>query len=168
MRKCKQLIEKPVADRWTAIKGLLVKVCFNCLGVHHVARECASQRKCSTCNGSHQSLLHFDKENIEVKSDIGEASTGKNPTCTSTQAPASRMRLKVLPVTDWNSVKTLCIDTYAFLDEGADTTLCSERLLSKLRISETSTRSFKLQTLNGNSNLARAVHTSLFLVCKGT
>ena len=161
LRKCKQLIEKPVADRWTAIKGLLVKVCFNCLGVHHVARECASQRRCNTCNGSHHSLLHFDKENIGVKSDVGEACTGKNSTCASTQTPASRVRLKVLPVTVWNSVKTFCIDTYAFLDEGADTTLCSERLLSKLRISETSTRCFKLQTLNGNSNLARTVHTSL-------
>jgi len=47
-------------------------------------------------------------------------------------AQRSQVRLRVIPVKVWGSKKGM-VKTYAFLDEGSDTTLCTERLLDKLK-----------------------------------
>ena len=41
-------------------------------------------------------------------------------------------RLKVLPVTVWSSGSDRCFNTYAFLDEGSNVTLCTESLVKDL------------------------------------
>ncbi|XP_066599916.1 uncharacterized protein [Prorops nasuta] len=37
-----------------------LSLCFNCLG-RHQARNCQSKRSCKRCQGSHHTMLHFDK-----------------------------------------------------------------------------------------------------------
>ena len=46
---------------------------------------------------------------------------------------SGKVWLKVVPVTVWGSSRQNMVTTYAFLDEGLDTTLCSQRLVDQLR-----------------------------------
>ena len=62
---------------------------------------------------------------------------------------ASRICLKVLPVTVWNDNKTRCVYTYTFLDEESDVTLCSNKLLEKLGIANAEPYPCTLQTVKG-------------------
>jgi len=161
LHKCKLLLDKSVAERWNVIKTVGVKVCFNCLGLHHIARDCASHRRCRSCSAAHHTLLHRDKEEAGPSLAPNVANTEKSITCASTRVSVSKVRLKVLPVTVWDSSKTNCIDTYAFLDEGADTTLCSHKLLSKLNISEAEYHPCTLQTINGSTDFPQTMKTVL-------
>ena len=57
------------------------------------------------------------------------------------------VRLRVVPVKVWGQGKRL-IETYAFLDEGSNTTLCTEQLLDKLQVKGQRVQS-SLATVNG-------------------
>ena len=57
------------------------------------------------------------------------------------------VRLRVVPVKVWGQGKRL-IETYAFLDEGSDTTLCTEQLLDKLQVKGQRVQ-YSLATVNG-------------------
>ena len=46
-----------------------------------------------------------------------------------TQDSKLNVRLKVVPVTVWSSCSDRCLNTYAFLDEGSNATLCTESLV---------------------------------------
>ena len=49
-----------------------------------------------------------------------------------TQDSKLNVRLKVVPVTVWSSCSDRCLNTYAFLDEGSNATLCTESLVKDL------------------------------------
>ena len=51
-----------------------------------------------------------------------------------TQNSKLHVRLKVVPVTVWSSCSDRCLNTYAFLDEGSNATLCTENLVKDLRL----------------------------------
>ena len=164
--KCRLFLEKAVAERWATVKSANVKVCFNCLGLHHAAKDCKSHRRCNICNGTHHSLLHAERENTNAcpkpnSSDSDVVGSGNEHTCTSTHRMFSKIRLKVLPVTVWNDSKTNHVSTYAFLDEGSNTTLCSEKLLQKLNITDTERHSCTLHTVNGANALHHVMRTNL-------
>ena len=57
------------------------------------------------------------------------------------------VRLRVVSVKVWGQDKRL-IETYAFLDEGSDTTLCTEQLLDKLQVKGQRVQ-YSLATVNG-------------------
>ena len=76
-----------------------------------------------------------------------------------TQTQACQIRLRVVPVRVWGDGKRL-VNTYVFLDEGSDTTLCTEGLIDKLKVSGDPVR-ISLTTVNGTeTQVARRVGLS--------
>jgi len=61
---------------------------------------------------------------------------------------SGKVWLKVVPVTVWGPSHGNCITTYAFLDEGSDTTLCSRNLVDQLNLKGTKVH-LSLATING-------------------
>lgn len=53
------------------------KLCFNCLGGNHSAKECHSKIKCRVCKRAHNSLLHPQSENAHNEADENVASSSE-------------------------------------------------------------------------------------------
>ena len=63
------------------------------------------------------------------------------------------MRLKVVPVRDWEAGCRRHADVYAFLDEGLDTSLCTEDLIRLLGLKGKPTQ-FSLSTMSSTEQQA--------------
>ncbi|XP_025419482.1 uncharacterized protein LOC112689831 [Sipha flava] len=66
IRKCQLFLSKTPTDRFQIIKTH--RLCINCLNSGHSAASCTSKYKCTTCNRSHHSLLHFNVKTIPPSS----------------------------------------------------------------------------------------------------
>ena len=185
--KCQEFGKESVEKRWSFAKDK--HLCFNCLG-HHFSKSCKSKVRCSNCKASHHTLLHRapgetvsppDGASKEVGNGAGEVrqvmsvsmkqvkpsgeshgleeearAARENST---TQTRTCQVRLRVVPVRVWGDGKRL-VDTYAFLDEGSDTTLCTDGLIDKLKVRGESVR-ISLATVNGTeTQVARRVSLS--------
>ena len=156
------------------------RLCYNCLG-SHVARNCRSTSKCRVCQKRHHTLLHRDANSSETKPELAhsvsverETGAGDNAHVMSvalnsepvdTQGNDSHdiaanaleskrqdVRLKVVPMKVWGSHGKQ-IEIYAFLDEGSDSWLCSERLRKQLQIQGQSVQ-YSLSTIKGTDSYA--------------
>jgi len=58
VRKCPSFISKSPNERFQLAKTH--RLCINCLGSGHSTASCSSKYKCTTCDRSHYSLLHFN------------------------------------------------------------------------------------------------------------
>ena len=58
--RCENFIKRSLSDRKALVRQK--NLCFNCLGIGHIARNCSRQRKCRTCSKVHHSLLHPTEE----------------------------------------------------------------------------------------------------------
>ena len=185
--KCQEFGKESVEKRWSFAKDK--RLCFNCLG-HHFSKSCKSKVRCSNCKASHHTLLHrAPRETVsppdgafkEVGNGAGEVrqvmSVSMKPVKPSeeshgleeearaarenstTQTRTCQVRLRVVPVRVWGDGKRL-VDTYAFLDEGSDTTLCTDGLIDKLKVRGESVR-ISLATVNGTeTQVARRISLS--------
>ena len=141
---CPRFMNMNLADR----KEFVVKqkLCFNCLKRNHMSRKCRKEKMCNVneCTGKHHTLLHswsrisFDNEAVQPSVNCATSNGFRVKTC-----------LGIIPV------KIQCQDgrsfqTYALLDDGADKTLCDERLrkigCSGKRIT------FQISTVNSTGN----------------
>ena len=125
------------------------KLCAKCLRVNHFARRCrmAKAYLFSGCGQRHHSLLHPPPraaERVErpagctsqesllegnLQNDPGGA--GQEAQCAAVKSGRSRVSLQIVPM-------KVCgpeIETYAFLDNGSDTTLCLSSLAESLGVS---------------------------------
>ena len=163
--RCRLFQEKTVKERWEIVKNH--QLCFNCFGTH-VARNCRSNGRCKRCNRRHHTLLHVPDEEYVAPRQRGACVNGagahsakveessrtedkQKGICASGKANCSesgKVWLKVVPVTVWGPSCRKRVTTYAFLDEGSDTTLCSQRLVDQLRLQGTKV-SFSLASING-------------------
>ncbi|XP_017297078.2 uncharacterized protein LOC108251331 [Kryptolebias marmoratus] len=120
--KCFKFKEKPHRDKVNFIKEK--GMCFGCLKIGHISRECRGRLDCSVCHQKHPSVLHIDKEN--------------------TGAFSRRLQNHLIQV---RSPKTnTTVQTYAFLDPGSTGTFCTESLARKLQLKGKRT-SIQLQTM---------------------
>ena len=62
---CKYFLEMDARDR----RGFVAdkRLCFICLSGNHQSRICNSPHRCKTCKRRHNSLLHFEEENNEMR-----------------------------------------------------------------------------------------------------
>ncbi|XP_050061681.1 uncharacterized protein LOC126551703 [Aphis gossypii] len=60
VRKCPSFISKSPSERFQLAK--MHRLCINCLGSGHSTASCSSKYKCTTCDRSHHSLLHFNSK----------------------------------------------------------------------------------------------------------
>ena len=122
---CNRFKSMNLNDRFSLVRRL--KLCYICLKGKHFASSCRQSKVCSVsdCNAKHHVLLH-----CWVKSCNDNTATQSSVNCAATEDRVKNC-LGIIPVIvkggNGNSYQT-----YALLDDGADKTLCDERLLKAL------------------------------------
>ena len=138
--QCEIFLKKSVDERWRVVKD--AHLCFNCLrSKSHIATDCASSGRCKVieCKKRHNSQLHLTLGSKSLPSSAEERNNATESTRSHTITTALRTnwkaRLKVMPVQiSPAQVASKPIQTYAFLDDGANATLCTTRLMKRLGI----------------------------------
>ena len=121
---CLKFKSMHLTDRVKFVKN--AKLCFNCLKGRHFAKVCRKDKTCTveTCSSKHHILLHDWVTNND------RTATSVSVNCSST-VTAIKNCLGIIPVVVRGTNGNTC-ETYALVDDGADKTLCDERLLQKL------------------------------------
>ena len=123
------------------------KLCFNCLKGKHISRLCRTPKVCpvSECKGKHHTLLH---KWVQFTNDQSAADSSVN--CTTKTDVKVKTCIGIVPVIiAGNNGKTYT--THALLDDGADKSMCDERLLKILDI-ESRPVTFKVTTMTSNED----------------
>lgn len=128
-------------------KGL----CSSCLTQGHLSKDCKKRALCEDCSKKHPSMLHVTREedNEVVKS--SEKSTTENMTacetthnssgpCCATRAGKDSCVLATVPVCVTVKESKRVIETYTFMDNGSQATLCTEKLMRQLGIERKKTQ----------------------------
>ncbi|KAI2645663.1 Cold shock protein 1 [Labeo rohita] len=112
------------------------KVCFGCLGIGHISRDCKKRITCRVCGFKHPSILHVFRQDktVEPKQAIGNALISVQSNSL-TGAGGDACALSILPVCVKAKNGTKIVETYAFLDPGSSSTFCTESLMEKLNLS---------------------------------
>ncbi|CAG2222126.1 unnamed protein product [Mytilus edulis] len=117
------------------------KLCFNCLKGKHFSRDCRKAKMCTVenCSSKHHILMHSWGKN----NNTDHTATKVSINCSSAGTVIKNC-LGIIPVEVKGSNGKTC-QTYALIDDGADKTLCDERLIKML---ETESRpvTFKMTT----------------------
>ena len=137
---CHKFKSMRLEDRSEFVKSH--KLCFNCLKGKHISRLCRIPKVCqaSECKGKHHTLLH---KWVEFTNDQSAADSSVN--CTTKTDVKVQTCIGIVPVIiAGNNGKTYT--THALLDDGADKSMCDERLLKILDI-ESRPFTFKVTTM---------------------
>ena len=147
LEKCQQFLRKKHREkiRFLKEKG----ICFGCLRVGHISRDCNKRLVCEVCDKQHPTALHIPKANTESqqRSEPPEVdSSTSSQICGCTGAGNDRCILSIVPVQVKSTGGNEIIETYAFLDPGSTATFCSEYLMQRLNITGKRTQ-FLLKTM---------------------
>ena len=125
IENCEKLKTMSLEDRLRLVRKL--KLCYNCLKGKHFSKDCRKPKVCtvSDCKHKHHILLH----NWVRYTD--HAATNISVNCPSTGTVIKNC-LGIIPVSARGANGNTC-ETYALVDDGADKTLCDERLIQMLR-----------------------------------
>ncbi|CAH8572859.1 unnamed protein product [Schistosoma guineensis] len=133
---CPRLAKMKVKERRQEVRkrGL----CYLCLRKGHIAMTCNSGIKCDVenCKVGHNSLLHIDS----IDNHVVNLNKDWN---------SSKVCLGIVPVRLYGPKG--CLETYALLDSGSDTSLVCEELINQLGIKGKET-SIRVATVNGTTN----------------
>ena len=129
--KCPKFKDMLVGERKSLVQRL--GLCFNCLNGRHLARRCSNKSRCRQdgCGGAHHTLLHFSTPKATEVSSGTTGGTTLVSTYLTTSTPI-KVWLKVVPVEVWSADRRKSIKTYAFLDEGSTSTLCTQELMKHI------------------------------------
>lgn len=114
-------------------------LCHGCLKWGHLCKDCRHGKICSTCNGSHPTLLHDDalaKENQHPTKKIPEATSNYVEASGSKQHSECHSHSLIVPV--WLCHEANLHDkelVYALLDHQSDTCFIKDTVLNKLSFS---------------------------------
>ena len=143
VEKCSQLEEMTHREKLDTLKA--GRVCFSCLRMGHISRECNTPLTCDICKHKHPTVLH-----IEFKAKTQEALVNNAlvslETCGHTGAGDDDYVLPIVPVQVKAKSGSTIINTYAFLDPGSSASFCTQHLMRKLNLSGVKT-SILLRTL---------------------
>lgn len=115
-------------------------VCFGCLCIGHMSKDCKKCLSCKVCNLKHPSVLHVYLKGKETDSATGEAETVKRSDLISVQssgltgAGEQDCTLSIVPVQVKSKKGQETLITYAFLDPGSSGSFCTEQLMNKLNL----------------------------------
>lgn len=144
--KCDEFLKMSTLDRTKYVqnKGL----CFNCLSPGHMARACKSEGRCRVngCGKCHHTLLHKDANEFSQPKKQAKVTAGSTEEMLADTL--KRVRLKVVPVEVWYEAKSQAVQTYAFLDEVSNATLCTYNLMKRLRV-KGKEDTLSISTVNG-------------------
>ena len=174
--KCKRFGDKKESERRSLVKS--AELCFNCLGRHKVrtcesrarCRHCEGKHhtllhreSSKVAQGKGSPGESQEADGAGVTKQVMSASTlsqNASPRSSSSDdcsvACASEVkgsvrrdvRLKVVPIRVWSNANQRLENVYAFLDEGSDTSLCTDSLKNRL-IAKGKAVTFLLSTING-------------------
>ena len=151
------------------------RLCNLCLWKGHFVKKCRRRDAClgARCGQRHHSLLHPVMVEIKQNSKPESPKNESNPVkqedqegenedghCSATGAGRPGVRLRVIPVKVRGSNATEEIETYAFLDNGSDVTLCESKLIKQLGIKGTPTL-FSLTTISEGTKRNNGEEVSL-------
>ncbi|KAK0147803.1 hypothetical protein N1851_012494 [Merluccius polli] len=145
VEECKQFNSKKHKEKILFLrqKG----VCFACLCVGHITRDCKGRSVCKVCGQAHPTVLHIERQLTQEQLRASpEQLQSSFQTCGHTGAGKDQCVLSILPVKVKSAKGSRVITTYAFLDPGSSATFCSEHLMRKLNITGKGT-SFLLRTM---------------------
>lgn len=137
---CLQLEKKVHCEKIAFLKEH--GVCFGCLCIGHMSRDCKKRLSCKVCSLKHPSILHIHlkKKEIDSVQTKGESETALGGTLISVQtsgltgAGEHDCTLSIVPVQVKPKKGREAMITYAFLDPGSSASFCTERLMNKLNL----------------------------------
>ena len=132
--------------------------CFLCLKSGHRSRHCPSEERCGEdgCQGRHHRLLH-GCDRVFPRND---SSFTRRTVAATTPQQDEMTLLQIVPVRVHGD--GTYADTFAILDSGAQTSLCTERLAKKLQL-KGEIRPLSLSNVEGSGPQRSAMKTSLKL-----
>lgn len=126
LNSCTMLTKKKHKKKMNFLKKK--GICFSCLCVGHISRDCKKQITCKVCGSEHPSNLHvFQRDKSEEpKQAVGSALISVQSSSL-TGAGKDSCALSVLPVCVKSKNGNKIVETYAFLDPGSSVTFCIGR-----------------------------------------
>ena len=170
LEDCQSLRWKPYQER---IQFLLSKkLCFGCLSTEHVAKFCPQRKNCkiANCKGRHPAVLHTSpRERPAVDVGVGTEDVISTQVCShmvktgtsansETSGEGRRTGMAVIPVRVRAKDSDKSVITYAFLDNGSNSSFCTESLMKQLGINGQQVK-ISLSTLEKKNSI-----TNSFLV----
>lgn len=126
-------------------------VCFGCLCIGHISKDCRKRISCVKCGLLHPNILYIPPE--EKVKDSGQAEGKSEITVDSTLVSSGLTgagnhdcKLPIVPVQVKSKKGSKIIITYAFLDQGSTAVFCTEALMHKLGLTGKKAR-ILLQTM---------------------
>lgn len=151
--RCPQIRKKMHREKIDFLKEK--GVCFGCLKIGHMSKDCKSRLTCDVCNQNHPEILHIEQKDKGKKTEHTEQSekaTGSNAvpsphTCGHIGAGDENCTFSIVPVQVKSQKGDTVLQTYAFLDHGSTSTFCTESLMRRLNITGQRTN-ILLRTMN--------------------
>ncbi|XP_033095627.1 uncharacterized protein LOC117100162 [Anneissia japonica] len=135
-------------------KGL----CRNCLNTGYFVASCPKSGFCKICTDKHSSFLHpitrsnSNEANVNVAAvNASSGSVSTQPTSMALEKKHGRIGLAVIAVNVRCTGSKRFLTTYAFLDNGSNTTFCTNKLAIRLG-AKGKTVNLDLMAMNGGSN----------------
>lgn len=151
LEMCPKLEKKLHRQKIDFLKGR--GVCFGCLSVGHMSKDCRNRLSGQLCNLKHPTILHIlsKEKEIEIektqKEAPGESQAVSLKTCGHIGAGVQDCALSIVSVQIKARKGSDILKTYAFLDPGSTATFCSEQLMRKLKMTGRKAK-FLLRTMN--------------------
>lgn len=118
--ECPELLKLSVDDRLNWVKEK--KLCTNCLSNSHTINNCSSKYNCKVCKKRHNSVLHFEKRNLQTSANI--SMTGE-------------VLLATALLCAYNSKSNEQILLRALLDQGSQSNFITEHACQLLGLQKT-------------------------------
>jgi hypothetical protein len=171
LTKCKVFEKKPYVEKMKIVRQ--AKLCDNCFTAGHMAKGCMKGSSCEVtgCNRKHLTLLPPPRQEDpkrRAERDPGPTNEGNehledgNPeggNCNATNRGGG-VRLRIVPVKVKGKNSDKVIETYAFLDNGSDVTLCDQKLVRELELDGIE-RTFSLTTQEKRDSRRKGLEVQL-------
>lgn len=140
-------------------------ICFGCLCVGHMSKDCDKRLNCAVCGQMHPSILHIKQKDITGTQEQNHPSLSSAhvtlKTCGQIGAGGDGdCALSIVPVQVKSSKGQRVIQTYAFLDPGSSATFCSEHLMHSLKLKGKRTN-IVLKTMGNQKAISSTILTGL-------
>lgn len=118
-------------------------VCFGCLGIGHISKDCRKHLTCKVCSLKHPDILHIYQRGKEryAEREKQQVEAAKSSATVSVQtggltgAGDHNCKLSIVPVQVKSKKGHKTVHTYAFLDHGSTASFCTVGLMNKLNLS---------------------------------